>query len=112
MELSRVILKPYITEKTESLKTLSEKQVISLVVDPRANKNHIKQAFIGMFNVKPEKINIVNHKPAKIRTGTLRPGTSKAKKIAYIILPKGTKIALSKEEVEEAKEQLKDNKKK
>lgn len=107
MELSRIILKPYITEKTETLKTLSDKQVVSLVVDQKATKNHIKQAFIGMFKVTPEKINIVNHKPSKVRGGTLKPGFKKAKKIAYVILPKGKKIALSKDEIEEAKEQQK-----
>ncbi len=104
MELSRTILKPYITEKTEGLKLSGEKQVVSFVVDPKANKNHIKQAFIAMFNIKPEKINIVNHKPAKTRTATLHPGITKAKKIAYVILPKGTRVAVSKEEAEEAQE--------
>ena len=110
MEITRVIIKPYLTEKTYSLKENFEKQVITFLVDPRANKHQIENAFIAIYGVKPEKINTVNKKPARMRTGTLTPGYTKFKKVAYVVLPKGTKIALTEEEAKEATEETKTEK--
>ncbi|MDE6473201.1 MAG: 50S ribosomal protein L23 [Ureaplasma sp.] len=104
MEITRVIIKPYLTEKTYSIKDSSNKQVITFLVDPRANKHQIENAFIAIYGVKPEKINTVNKKPAKMRTGTLTPGFTKHKKVAYVVLPAGTKIALTEEEAKEAEQ--------
>ena len=42
-----------------------------------------------------------------MRTGTLTPGYSKHKKVAYVVLPKGTQIALTEEEAKEAVEETK-----
>lgn len=106
MEITRIIIKPYLTEKTYSIReSLSGKQVITFLVNPKANKNQIENAFFAIYNIKPEKINIVNKKTKRIRTSTAHPGVTKNKKVAYVILPKGTKIALSKEEAMEAAQQ-------
>lgn len=106
MEITRIIIKPYLTEKTYSIReSLSGKQVITFLVNPKANKHQIENAFLAIYNVKPEKINVVNKKTKRIRTSTAHPGVTKHKKVAYIILPKGTKIAVSKEELELAQEQ-------
>ena len=53
-----IIKAPIITEKSA---TLSENgNVITLSVDPKANKTQIKQAVEKIFNVKVEKVNTVN----------------------------------------------------
>ncbi|MCF1348900.1 50S ribosomal protein L23 [Ureaplasma urealyticum] len=102
MELTRVILHPYTTEKTYSIRNKSEHETLTFIVDKNANKYQIREAFIAIFGLKPLKIRTTNRGPAKIRTSTARPGYTKAKKIAYIVMPIGIKVAVSKEEVEAA----------
>lgn len=92
MELTRVILHPYTTEKTYSIRNKSEHETLTFIVDKNANKYQIREAFIAIFGLKP----------LKIRTSTARPGYTKAKKIAYVVMPVGVKVAVSKEEVEAA----------
>lgn len=110
MQITDIIIKPYITEKTEQLRH-GLKQVITFLVNPKANKYTIRQAFKAIYNIDPEKINVVVRKPVSIKNGTRVPGYTKLQKIAYITLPKGTTIALTKEEQEEAVEQQKEMKK-
>lgn len=102
MELSQVIIKPYHTEKSFGLRKFKEKSTLTFLVDRRADKNLVKLAFISIYGTTPEKINIVNRKSQAIKTGTAKPGRSKQLKIAYIILPKGIEIAITKDEIEEA----------
>ena len=102
MEISQVIIKPYHSEKSYILRKYSEKSTLTFIVDRRATKKLVELAFIKIYNVKPEKINIVNRKSQEVRTGTLHPGRSKHLKIAYIILPKGINVAITKDEMEEA----------
>ncbi len=102
MDLTRVIIKPYNTEKTY-LMSLNEQKKYAFVVNKDATKELISQAFTVIYGIKPEKINVVNKKPTAIRTGTRVPGMSKAKRIAYITLPKGFDIAVE-EDQEESKE--------
>lgn len=102
MEISQVIIKPYHSEKSYLLRKFSDKSTLTFIVDRRATKKLIELAFIKIYNVKPEKINIVNRKSQEVRTGTLHPGRSRHLKIAYIILPKGVNVAITKEEMEEA----------
>ncbi|WP_031489041.1 uL23 family ribosomal protein [Ureaplasma canigenitalium] len=97
MDITRVIKSPYNTEKSYTLKN-SEKQVLTFLVDKKANKHQIRQAFVAIFGIKPEKINTLNRKPAKIRTGTRTPGFTKLKKIAYVTLPAGQKINQEEQE--------------
>ncbi len=61
----------------------------------------VETAFIKIYGVKPEKINIVNRKSQVVRTGTLHPGRSHHLKLAYVILPKGVNVAITKDEMEE-----------
>lgn len=102
MEISQVIIKPYHSEKSYLLKSSTEKSTLTFIVDRKATKKLIELAFIKIYNVKPEKINIVNRKSQQVRTGTLHPGRSKHLKIAYIILPKGVNVAITKDEMEQA----------
>lgn len=96
MDLTRVIIKPYNTEKTYLLAN-DEQKKYSFLVDKSASKKLIADAFQVIYGVRPEKINVINRKPTAVRTGTRVPGISKAKKIAYITLPKGLDIVLEEE---------------
>lgn len=102
MELNNIILKPRHTEKSYSIRKLQDPSCLVFVVDPRATKIQIKMAFKAIYNVTPEKINIINKKPKKLRITNKGVGYSKAMKLAYITLPKGMQIALTKDEIEEA----------
>ena len=108
MELTQIIIRPYLTEKTYTVRTLHEQEVIAFIVNPKASKHEIKFAFEAIYNIKPEKINTITRKPAWIRTGTQQPGMTKLTKIAYVTLPKGVKLAVTAEEIEETKEQIKE----
>ncbi len=98
MDLTRVIIKPYNTEKTY-LMTLEEQKKYSFIVDKNASKKLIADAFEVIYGVRPEKVNVINRKPTSIRTGTRVPGIAKAKRIAYITLPKGLDIVLEEDDV-------------
>ena len=110
MQLLNIILKPYLTEKTTLARNEHEKEVIAFIVNPKANKHEIKNAFIEIYKVTPEKINTITRKPVAVKTGTRVPGYTKLIKIAYITLPAGVKIAITKEEVDSAKEEMNDQK--
>ena len=100
MQLTNVIIKPYLTEKTYSKRSQAKKQY-AFIVDMNANKADIALAFASIFEIEPENVKTMVRKPVATRTGTLHPGFTKAFKIAYITLPKGKDIALSKQETEE-----------
>nr|WP_318031929.1 50S ribosomal protein L23 [Ureaplasma miroungigenitalium] len=102
MDITTIILQPYRTEKSEMLK-LSEKETLTFLVDKRANKYQIREAFEAIFRQKPESIHTINRDSVKTRTASRNPGFTKAKKIAYITLPKGVKIAISSEQAEAMK---------
>ena len=108
MELTQIIIKPYLTEKTYTVRTLNEQEVIAFVVNPKASKHDIKFAFEAIYGIKPEKINTITKKPTWIRTGTQQPGMTKLTKIAYVTLPKGVKLAVTAEEIQDAKDELKE----
>lgn len=101
MEISRIIYKPYLTEKSYSIRNATDKEVLTFLVNPDANKHQVRLAFNAIYGVNPEKINLLVRKPVRIRTGTAKPGWSKLHKIAYVVLPKGVKVAVTKEEIEE-----------
>ena len=87
-----VIKAPIITEKSV---TLSENgNVITLSVDPKANKTQIKQAVEKIFDVKVEKVNTVNVKPKTKRVGRYT-GLTNRKKKAIVKLKEGSSIELN-----------------
>lgn len=94
MDISRIILHPLVTEKTNLLSN-SEPKVYCFVVDAHASKYAIMNAFAAIYGFSPKKVNTQNRKPGKTRTASLHPGYSKAFKIAYITLPEGKSIAIS-----------------
>ena len=84
-----IILAPIITEKTASMEADGK---YAFKVANKANKTEIKSAIEKKFNVKVEKINIVNSHPKKKRVGKYTGMTSKYKK-AIITLAKGNTIS-------------------
>lgn len=105
MHLNNIIIHPYHTEKSFRVRKLQDPSCLVFLVNPKANKHEILIAFKSIYNIDPLKINIVNRKSTKTRTGTAKPGFTKALKLAYITLPKGIQIAITKEEIEEAAKQ-------
>lgn len=93
MDLFSVILKPLHSEKSYGLRMNEVKKYV-FEVNKNANKYEISMAFKMIYGIVPEKINIVNRKPALFRTGTRNPGMTRFKKIAFITLPKGVDIAI------------------
>lgn len=102
MELNEVIIKPHHTEKSYVIRKGLEKSTLTFEVNKHATKHQVRLAFKKIYNIDPEKINIVNRKSQRTKTGTAKPGRTKAFKLAYIILPKGIDIAITKDEIEAA----------
>lgn len=99
MQLTNVIIRPYLTEKSYT-KRAEDKKKYAFVVNVKATKWDIAAAFESIFDIAPEAVTTMNRKPTATRTGTAHPGFTKAFKIAYVTLPKGTDISVSKEEFE------------
>ncbi len=104
MDLTNIIIKPYHTEKSYGLRKFQDPSCLVFVVNKKASKDLIKLAFKSIYNVMPEKVNTVNKHPKKLRLTNNGFGYSKEFKLAYIILPKGMQIALTKDEIAEAAE--------
>ena len=92
MQNYRDIIKgPIMTEKSNDLKV---NNVVTLSVDPKANKTQIKQAVEKVFNVKVESVNTVTVRPRKKRVGKYTAYTNKVKK-AIVKLKDGSSIELN-----------------
>jgi large subunit ribosomal protein L23 len=77
-DLRDVILRPVISEK--SYEMLDENKY-TFIVDPRANKIHIKQAVEKIFDVKVLSVNTMNRQGKRKRRGLIvgkRPDTKRA----------------------------------
>lgn len=99
MQLTNVIIKPYLTEKSYTRRA-EDKKKYAFIVNIQANKRDIAMAFESIFDITPESVTTMVRKSVATRTGTLHPGYTKAFKIAYVTLPKGKDISVSKEEFE------------
>ncbi|QCC85072.1 50S ribosomal protein L23 [Desulfovibrio desulfuricans] len=90
MEITSVLLKPLLTEKTTLIK--DEAQQVAFMVHTLANKLEIKQAVEKAFDVKVEAVNVVRRAPMnRERQGRVvgrKPGWKKA----YVTLRQGDKI--------------------
>lgn len=84
-----IILAPVITEKTANMEAEGK---YAFKVANKANKTEVKQAIEKKFNVKVEKVNIVNSHPKHKRVGRYEGMTNKYKK-AIVTLAKGSTIS-------------------
>ncbi|MGB9717383.1 MAG: 50S ribosomal protein L23 [Thermoproteota archaeon] len=57
MSQSSIILRPVSTEK--SFRLIERENKLIFIVDPKADKNSVKEAVEKTFNVKVEKVNII-----------------------------------------------------
>lgn len=89
MNIYEVIKKPRLTEKGMGLQE-AHNQIV-LRVDPRANKNEIKQAVEGLFSVKVEKVRTANVLGKDKRMGRYTGQASDWKK-AIVTLAEGSKV--------------------
>ena len=67
MSARDIIIRPIITEK--SMRQNSEDNKITFEVAKDANKTAVAQALQEIYNIKPEKVNIVNVRPKTKRMG-------------------------------------------
>ncbi len=104
MDLNNIIIEPYHTEKSYGLRKFQDPSCLVFIVHKNASKDLIKLAFKSIYNVMPEKVNTLNRHPKKLRMTINGFGYSKEFKLAYITLPKGMQIALTKDEIAEAAE--------
>jgi len=86
-----VIKAPIITEKSSKVASNERKYVFK--IDVKANKTQVKQAIEKIFNVKVEKINILNVHPKTKKVGRYTGLTNRYKK-AIITLKENNKIDL------------------
>ena len=86
MEARDIIKRPVITERSADL--MSEDKY-TFDVDVRANKTQVKHAIEEIFDVKVEKVNIMNVKPKKKRMGRYEGYTNRRRK-AIVKLSEGS----------------------
>lgn len=86
MEARDIIKRPVITERSADL--MSEDKY-TFDVDLRASKTQVKHAVEEIFDVKVDKINIMNVKPKKKRMGRYEGYTNRRRK-AIVKLKEGS----------------------
>lgn len=91
MSARDIIIRPIITEK--SMRQNSEDNKITFEVAKDANKTAVAQAIQEIYNIKPEKVNIVNVHPKTKRMGRYVGKTNAVRK-AVVKLPEGQDITL------------------
>ena len=105
MDITRVLIKPLLTEKTYAMNSNEVKQY-AFLVNPKASKHEIANAFAALYEFKPLKVNTQIRKPGKTRTMSYHPGFTKLQKIAYITLPPGKDLSVGSEPVETDKKKI------
>jgi large subunit ribosomal protein L23 len=98
MEFTRIILKPYNTEKSYAAQANGK---YAFLVLPNATKLDIAIAFQTIYGHKPVKVTTQIRKPVSIRTGTAHPGYSKLIKIAYVTVPAGVTLSAQQDNTKE-----------
>lgn len=91
MRSEEIILRPILSEKSTLLRDKSNKFVF--VVSKDANKIMIKSAIKELFDVVPEKVNVVNLR-GKLKRVRYKYGMTSSLKKAIITLKKGDKISV------------------
>lgn len=90
MESTQVLLRPLISEKSTSLKELSNQ--VAFVVHSAANKIDVKRAVESVFGVKVSAVNIVKYRPRTKKKFGRVVGKISGYKKAYVSLGEGGKI--------------------
>lgn len=91
MRSEEIILRPVISEKSTNLREKAGKYVF--IVSKDANKIMVKNAIKQLFDVTPEKVNIVNVM-GKMKRVKYKYGMTSSFKKAIVTLKKGDKISV------------------
>jgi large subunit ribosomal protein L23 len=86
-----IIMSPILTEKATYLREKLNKY--SFIVNKRADKIQIARAITELFNVKPEKINVINCH-GKLKRVRYKYGFTSSFKKCIVTLKKGDKIGI------------------
>ncbi|MEK7252591.1 MAG: 50S ribosomal protein L23 [Actinomycetota bacterium] len=84
-----IIIAPIVSEKSYDL--IEQRGTYTFQVDPRSNKSEIKNAIESIFTVKVTRVNIINRKGKRKRTGFMI-GKRNDTKRALVTLAQGTEI--------------------
>jgi len=84
-----IIIRPIITEKT--IREQHENNKVTFEVSKKANKVAIRKAVEEIFDVKVEKVNVINVASKKKRMG-LHEGKTRSYKKAIVKLAEGSEI--------------------
>lgn len=84
----RILLKPLLTEKSSSAAAFSK---YAFMVDPKANKNTVREAVEKVYGVKVKDVNMANYQGKEIRYGRYL-GRRKNWRKAIVTLEKGQHI--------------------
>jgi large subunit ribosomal protein L23 len=87
--LMNVLLSPHVTEKTSM--ALQERNQYAFKVRREATRTDVRRAVELMFDVKVERVQVVNE-PGKSRRFGNRPGRTQDSKKAYVRLAEGQSI--------------------
>lgn len=87
-DILQVLIKPVVTEKSETLK---KNNIYTFIVNGLANKKQVCEAVKKMYNVEVESVRTIFYK-SKPRRYRFREGRSKTYKKAYVKLKPGYKI--------------------
>jgi large subunit ribosomal protein L23 len=93
MRYSEIIIRPILTEKSYAGMSAETNQIFTFEVARDANKLQVKEAVEKLFEVKVERVNIVNVKPKTKRVGKYTGKTNRIKK-AIVKLTADSKIDL------------------
>jgi len=91
MKETRVIIKPLLTEKGQALQESNNEYPFEVHRD--ANKVEIRKAIEKLFNVKVQRVNIMNRAGKRRRRG-MRYGTTAGWKKAIVKLHPGSRLDL------------------
>jgi len=89
---ARVLIRPHISEK--STRVMQSNQH-TFRVAPKATKNEIKKAIESHYEVKVERVRVVNVKGKRKGMTRAKPGRCKDWKKAYVTLAEGSNIIVS-----------------
>ena len=86
-----VIITPIVSEKSYDL--IEQHRTYTFQVDPRSNRAEVKLAVESIFGVKVERVNIINRKGKRKRTGFVIGQRADTKR-ALVTLAEGAEIDL------------------
>jgi len=92
MDISNIIIKPILTEKSSSFGNSKNKKYC-FYVNKKTNKVEIKQAFKSLFNVEVIDCKVINKKP-KFKRTRMSSGYTSSKKKIIVTLNEGQNITL------------------